>query len=405
MTALGPAPSRFDHEGEFTQGIFKDFIRHCVDQGASDILIQSGDYAWIEVHGRQHPATKTPINHAHVNALVHQAFGADVQASVRGGHPQDRSFQLAGEEDGLARGQVIRTRVNVTQARVARAEGAFSITMRTIPQRIPDLATMAVEQELLDDMVPAKGLVLVCGPTGSGKTTLQASLYQHIGQTMPDKKVITYEDPVEFVLGGQYWKGPQPAQSEIGKDVESFAEALRSGMRRKPSIIGIGEVRDLDTLDAAVEAGQTGHLCYATMHTDSCSETINRGIQLYPPAQQSAIASRLLGALRVIVVQRLLKTTDGRRRAIREFVILDRELRSTLQHVSYDKWSALIDERLRAKGATLDDKAWRLLQEGIIAESEFVELAGTKALRQRLADLDASEAGKPMLATALGAAV
>jgi defect-in-organelle-trafficking protein DotB len=211
------------------------------------------------------------------------------------------------------------------------------------------------------------------------------------GEIFPDRKVITYEDPIEFVLGGPHWKGPQPAQSEIGADVKSFADGLRNAMRRKPSIVGIGEIRDLETCDAAVEVGLTGHLCYATMHTDSAGETINRAIQIYPPAQQASVASRLLGALRVIVVQRLLKTTDGKRTAIREYVIFDRELKAALQRLNYNEWSSHIQEMLERQRATLDDKAWALYEEGRIDRQEFIELAGTRAFTTRSAAAQSTE--------------
>lgn len=212
---------------------------------------------------------------------------------------------------------------------------------------------------------------------------MQAGVYAHAGKAMPDRKVITYEDPIEFVLGGVHWSGPQPAQSQIGRDIKNFSEGLRNAMRRKPSIIGIGEARDLETIDAMVEAGLTGHLCYATVHTESVAETINRIIQVYPPAQQSAVASRIIGALRVIVVQRLLKTTDGKRAAIREYVIFDREWRNKLQGISYERWPLVIRQHLESAKATLDDKAWQLYTQNKITKEEYVELAGHKSFRER----------------------
>ena len=383
MTAVPFEP--FDIDGELTARRFKAFLKHCTLGGASDILVQSGDYAWVELHGRQVRATTTVVKHAQLPGLIDTVWGGDVQSAVRGGSGADRSLQLAGEDDGLERGKYMRFRVNLIQARVAKLETAFSITMRTIPQGLPDVRQMGIEADLLDEFYPAKGLVLVCGPTGSGKTTLQAGVYAMAGDTMPDRKVITYEDPIEFVLGGSHWKGPQPAQSEIGRDVKSFADGLRNAMRRKPSIVGIGEIRDLETCDAAIEVGLTGHLCYATMHTDSVPETINRAIQIYPPAQQAAVASRLLGAIRVIVVQRLLKTTDGKRAAIREYLIFDRDLRNELRDHDYGDWAKLLQRRLEASHGTLDDRAWALYEQGRIDQQEFIELAGHKAFRERLA--------------------
>jgi defect in organelle trafficking protein DotB len=119
------------------------------------------------------------------------------------------------------------------------------------------------------------------------------------------------------------------------------------------------------------------------VHTESVAETVNRIIQVYPPAQQSAVASRLIGALRVIVVQRLLKSCDGRRKAIREYVVFDRGLRNELQSVSYEQWGPMLRERLECARATLDDKAWCLYRDGQIAKAEFVELAGAKTFNAR----------------------
>ena len=373
----------YDFRGDVTAHTFKQFLKYCADYSASDILVQGGDYAWVEIHGRQRQASTHTIKQGHLSNLISTVWQAEVESNVRAGHGADRSLELAGEELGIDRGKFLRFRCNFIQGRVARYDMAYAVTMRLIPFDLPDITKMGIEQRLFDAFYPGMGLVLVCGPTGSGKTTLQSSVYGYAGIHMPDRKVITYEDPIEFVLGGPHWKGPQPHQAQIGRDIESFATGLRNAMRRKPSIIGIGEMRDLETIDAAIEAGLTGHLTYGTMHTESCAETINRAIQVYPPQQQSAVASRLLGCLRVIVVQRLLKTTDGKRVAVREFVVFDRDFKNELQSLPYDQWAPMIRARLESEKATLEDNAWALYQEGRIEKGEFIELAGHKAFRNR----------------------
>lgn len=375
----------FDFEGNFTATNFKHFLKFCADQGASDILVQGGDFVWVERHGRQIRATTHTMKQGNISALIPSVWAPEVENNIRSGKGSDRSLEISGQEFGVQRGSFIRFRCNFVQARIARLDEAYAVTMRVIPSELPVLGRMGLEPDLIEAFYPAMGLVLVCGPTGSGKTTLQAGVYANAGYALPDRKVITIEDPVEFILGGSHWKGPQPAQSQIGRDMQTFALGLKNAMRRKPSIIGIGEMRDLETIDAAIEAGLTGHLTYATMHTESCAETINRAIQVYPPGQQSAVASRLLGCLRVIVVQRLLKTLDGKRKAIREFVVFDRELRNSLQDEPYERWALLIRSKLEAEGATLDDKAWALYQAGEIDANEFVELAGSKEFRKRQA--------------------
>jgi len=373
----------YDFGGNLNPHTFKLFLKYCADNYASDILIQGGDYVWVEVHGRQCQASIHTIKQGQLSALIASVWQAEVESHIRGGSGADRSLELAGEELGIERGKVIRFRCNFIQARVARLDEAYSITMRVIPSELPDITKMDIEPELFQALYPGMGAVLVCGPTGSGKTTFQAGVYAYAGICMPDRKVITYEDPIEYVLGGIHWKGPQPSQSQIGRDIQNFALGLRNGMRRKPSIIGIGEIRDLESVDAFIEAALTGHLTYATVHTESVAETINRIIQVYPPAQQSAVASRLLGALRVIVVQRLLKTVDGKRQAIREFVVFDRDLRNELQDMPYEKCALSLRNKLEKAHATLDDKAWDLYVSGRIEKEEFIELAGHKAFQKR----------------------
>lgn len=377
----------YNFNGEVSAGTFKQFLKHAADYGVSDILIQGGDYAWVEIHGRQRQGSTHTIKQGQLSALIASVWQAEVENNVRAGRGADRSLELSGEELNIPRGKYLRFRCNFIQGRVGRMDLAYAITMRLIPSELPNIHTMGIEPDLFEALYPAQGLGLICGPTGSGKTTLQAGVYAYAGGTMPDRKVITYEDPIEFVLGGSPWKGPQPHQAQIGRDIESFATGLRNAMRRKPSIIGIGEMRDLETIDAAIEAGLTGHLTYGTMHTESCAETINRAIQVYPPQQQSAIASRLLGCLRFIVVQRLLKTTDGKRQAIREYVIFDREFRNELQTMSFEDWAPMIRRRLETEHATLDDKAWTLYEAGRIDQAEFIELAGHKAFRNRSKEL------------------
>lgn len=380
---LEPILEPFDFRGDFSGRNFSLFLKYCADRNVSDLTIQGGDYIWAELHGRQCKATIQTMNQGQLSPLISAVWQAEVISKMRAGEGADRALELIGEELGIARGKRLRFRCNFIQARVAKIDEAYSITMRLIPYELPDIHKMNIEPELFEAMYPSQGLVLVCGPTGSGKTTLQAAVYGYAGSAMPDRKVVTYEDPVEFVLGGEHWKGPQPSQSQIGRDIKNFALGLKNAMRRKPSIIGIGEARDLETMDAMIEAGLSGHLCYATVHTESVPETINRIIQVYPPAQQSAVASRLMGCLRVIVVQRLLKTTDGKRVAIREFVVFDRDLRNELQSESYEQWSLILRKKLEDAKETLDDKAWSLYTEGRIDQAEFVELVGHKAFRKR----------------------
>lgn len=374
----------YNFEGDLSPHNFRRFLKYCADEGVSDILVQGGDYIWVEIHGRQLRASASTVKQGQLSVLIAAVWSPEVESLIKDGDEGvDRPLEITGSDVGLERGMSLRFRTNFVQARIASLDEAYSITMRVIPADLPDVTKMEIEPDLFEELFPEKGLVIICGPTGSGKTTLQAGLYGHIGVRMPDRKVITYDDPIEFVLGGPHWKGPQPAQSQIGRDIRDFPKSMRNAVRRKPSIIGIGEARDRVSIEAMVEASLSGHTCYCTMHTESVAETINRAIQTYPPEQQSGIASRLAGALRVIIVQRLLKTTDGKRAAIREYLVFDREFRSEMQNLPYNEWAVLIRTKLEDAQATLDDKAWKLFQDGRILQEEFVGIAGMKEFRKR----------------------
>lgn len=368
----------YDFQGDYSAPNLRRFLKHCHDHDASDILLQGGDYAWVEVHGRQRPATKHTLTQGNMPPIINALWPPGVEAAMRSGKGADRSLEIAGEEVGLPRGKTIRFRCNFIQARVAKLDEAFVSTLRVIGSEMPSIEAMGLDDELLDAYFPAQGVCLTCGPTGSGKTTLQTALYAYAGERMPDRKVITYEDPIEFVLGGPHWKGPQPAQSEIGRDIANFALGLKNAMRRKPSIIGIGEVRDLETADAMIETSMTGHTCYATLHTKSVAESINRVIQVYPPMQQSGAANRLLGSVELILVQRLLKTTDGKRAPIREYLIFDDEVRDWLQDQPYDRWAPMVRRRLAESGKTLLHQAWALHERGAIDADEFIALTSRR---------------------------
>ncbi|EFW77691.1 plasmid transfer ATPase TraJ [Pseudomonas savastanoi] len=381
---IHPQFEPFNFEGDLSPHNFKRFLKLCSDRNVSDVLVQGGDYIWVELHGRQLRGSVSTVKQGQLSVLIAAVWSPEIESLIKqGDEGVDRPLEITGSDIGLDRGMSLRFRTNFVQARIANLDEAFSITMRVIPVDLPDITKMEIEPDLFEELFPEEGLVIVCGPTGSGKTTLLAGTYGHIGIKMPDRKVITFDDPIEFVLGGPHWKGPQPAQSQIGRDIKDFPKAMRNAVRRKPSIIGIGEARDRVSIEAMVEASLSGHTCYATMHTKSVAETINRAIQTYPPEQQSGIASRLAGALRVIIVQRLLKTTDGKRTAIREYLVFDREFRSDMQSLPYNEWALLIRTKLEDAEATLDDKAWKLYQDGRILQDEFVGVAGMKEFRRR----------------------
>ncbi|EGZ8647036.1 Flp pilus assembly complex ATPase component, partial [Salmonella enterica] len=171
-----------------------------------------------------------------MSSLIDELFGREVIPRVLAGNPVDRTIQINGDASGrygLKRGERIRLRSHLIQGTSGAEEKAISITMRVIPTEIPDILSMNIEPDLLEAMVCKSGLGFVCGETGSGKSTLCSALYRYIMDNFPDAKIVTYEDPVEYILGNENDLLP-PHQAEIGRDVVSFAAGLRSAVRRNP---------------------------------------------------------------------------------------------------------------------------------------------------------------------------
>ena len=182
--------------------------------------------------------------------------------------------------------------------------------LRRVESKIPDMDQFNLPQALYDIVDMHKGLVLVTGPTGSGKSTTLAAIINEINKTRT-ANIITVEDPVEFIH-----KDVQSIVShrEIGKQTESFASALKAALREDPDVIMVGEMRDLETVGLALTAAETGHLVFGTLHTSGAPETINRIIDVFPPEQQSQIRAQISTSLKMVVTQRLLKTKDGQGR-------------------------------------------------------------------------------------------
>lgn len=208
----------------------------------------------------------------------------------------DFSYSLSG---------VARFRVNSFHQR-----GSISHAFRTIPTEIPSINDLNMPNTLVSLAETQQGLILVTGPTGSGKSTTLAAMIRHINETMP-KHIITLEDPIEYL----HRHGTSIIdQREVGFDTGSFANGLRAALRQDPDVILVGEMRDLETISTAITAAETGHLVMATLHTSSAASTIERIIDVFPPGQQAQVRTQLAGILKAVVSQRLLPTANGKGR-------------------------------------------------------------------------------------------
>jgi twitching motility protein PilT len=269
-------------------------LERMVALAASDLHVTAGTAPCVRVHGSLEPVEGTdPLTPDDTHQLLYRILSTEQQKNLE----VDRQIDMAYSIPGLAR-----FRVNVFFQR-----GALGAAFRLIPAEIKTLEELGIPATLHELTEKPRGLVLVTGPTGSGKSTTLAALIDEINRKRPEH-ILTIEDPVEFV---HRHKKCIVNQREIGPDATSFANALRAALREDPDVILLGEMRDLETIGTAITAAETGHLVFATLHTQSAPSTVDRIIDAFPAAQQEQIRVQLAATLEGIVTQALLRTADG----------------------------------------------------------------------------------------------
>ena len=280
-----------------------ELLRELTEKGASDLHLSTGEPPAMRLHGDLARMERERLAPADVMALVESIMNDVQKAFFKDNLEIDFATEIAG---------VGRYRVNVFQHN--RGPGAV---MRAIPTVIPTMEQLGLPPVFKQMCQKERGLVLVTGPTGSGKSTTLAAMVREINETW-DAHILTVEDPIEFVH--------EPIrcvvnQREVGPHTKSFTNALRSALREDPDVILVGEMRDLETISLAITAAETGHLVFGTLHTSSAPKTVDRIIDAFPGDQQSQIRSMLSESLEAVIAQTLLKKVGGGRVAAQEILI------------------------------------------------------------------------------------
>lgn len=273
-----------------------------VEQGASDCHLSSGEPPMMRIHGDLKKLDHPPLTKEEVHAMVYDIMNDGQRKLFEEIHDIDFSFEM---------GDVARFRVNVFLQR--KGEGAV---FRTIPTKILTLEQLGMPPILKQLCDKEKGLVLVTGPTGSGKSTTLAAMIDHLNESF-EGHILTIEDPIEFVHQS---KKCLVNQRELGPNTHSFANALRAALREDPDIILVGEMRDLETIQLALTAAETGHLVFGTLHTSSAPKTVDRVIDVFPPNQQAQIRAQFAESIEAVMTQTLLKKKGGGRVAALEIM-------------------------------------------------------------------------------------
>ena len=323
-------------------------LREAAEKGASDLHLSSGEPPMLRVHGdlvrTEHPAL-APEN---VTELVNSVMNERQRSQFNSEHEVDFACDLPGKG---------RFRVNVFLH--SRGPGAV---LRTIPTKIPSLESLHMPPVLKELCTRERGLVLVTGPTGSGKSTTLAAMVDVINQTW-DAHILTVEDPIEFVHPP---KRCLVNQREVGPHTGSFTNALRSALREDPDVILIGEMRDLETISLALTAAETGHLVFGTLHTSSAPKTIDRIIDVFPAGQQAQIRTMLSESLEAVVAQTLVKKKGGGRVAACEILVGVPAVRNLIREAKLHQIPSMMQTGQRVGMQTLDMALADLVKRGMI---------------------------------------
>jgi len=339
----------------------------CALQRATDISIQTDRPVIIEVDGVLYPITRRTLDSADITNILMRIYGPDALAKLASGTDLDLSYEVRPER--LKR---YRFRTNIT-AILSRGRDSVQITMRSLPGLPPTMVDLGIEEQIIRNWAPRQGLVLVTGPTGSGKTTLLASgCRMLIEREEGCGKLLTYEAPIEYVYDTITGPRSLVAQSEIPRHLGSFAAGVRNALRRKPNIIMVGEARDRATMSAAIEAGQTGHLVFSTVHTIGVAATVRRIISVFEPGERSERAYALMETLRMIVTQALVPKVGGGRIGLREFLVFDDNIREQLLNMPIDRWTSESQRFLVRYGQTMEQSANRAFEKGLIDRRTYL---------------------------------
>ncbi|MHB1946833.1 MAG: Dot/Icm type IV secretion system ATPase DotB [Gammaproteobacteria bacterium] len=343
---------------------------HCVKLGASDITLQTNEPIYAEIFGRLRKVTRRKLSNTEVGEILNEMYGPNGTAQIMSGKDVDTHYEIR-----PSRSERYRFRINATGCQVEGHDG-MQITARTIPSDPPTLASMNLPQIILDAIEPEQGVVYITGATGSGKSTLLAAIIRDIAQKAEShRKILTYEAPIEFVYDSVEKTSSIVSQSEIPRHLPSFAAGVRNALRRKPRLILVGEARDSETISAVMEAAMTGHPVYTTLHSNGVAETVRRLVTTFPAEERPGRTIDIIETLRLIVSQRLLPTPEGKRVALREYLVFDEKLRDLLLEVDPINITGVVRKMVRERGRTIVADAKEKFDAGLLSERNYLLIA------------------------------
>ncbi|HWY74912.1 MAG TPA: type IV pilus twitching motility protein PilT [Verrucomicrobiae bacterium] len=354
-----------------------DLLQLVVSEGASDLHLRVGVPPVIRVHGILHRVEGPHLGPEDTEELMRSITSEDHIQHVR---------ERGGSDFGFAFGELARFRVSVFKEK-----GNFGSVLRQIPNKLLELDKIGLPPSVRELLYKPRGLVLVTGPTGSGKSTTLASMVNVINEEREEAHIITIEDPIEF-----YHKHKKAivTQREIHVDVPSFGEALRRALRMDPDVILVGEMRDLETIDAAITAAETGHLVFGTLHTTGAAKTIDRIVNAFPTNQQEQIRIQLSTVLQAVISQLLIPRIDKPGRvAVFEIMVNTPSIAALIRDNKTFRLNSDIQTGAKYGMVTLDSFLLDKYLAGMIAREEVITKSQDPvSIQQKLQELELAQA-------------
>ena len=350
----------------------EELLQILVDQGGSDLHISAGSPPKVRVDGDLYDTEHEVLKAEDTKSIIYSFLTSDQIARFEQDYELDLSFGV----DGLGR-----FRVNVFYQR-----GSVAAVLRMIPAIVRTFEELGLPRALCEQISSLpRGLVLVCGATGSGKSTTLAAMLDFVNETRSDH-VLTVEDPIEFLHRN---KGCLFNQREIGSDTKNFTSALRSALREDPDVVLVGEMRDIETIEAALTIAETGHLTFGTLHTSDCVQAINRVVDVFPSHQQQQIRTQLSFTLQGVFCQQLIPTAAGSGRALAmEIMVANSAVRALIRDDKAHQIYSIIQTSGKLGMQTMNQALGELVQQNVITYDQALnhssDLEDLKRTLQRL---------------------
>lgn len=353
----------------FSTNDLSDFIDWCVKNEVSDITIQNEEKITCEIHGKKHLVIQKRLNKSEVSSIIRHMYSASSDSILNSGEEIDFAWVCKIDKE-----KKYRFRVNAKSISIENDRG-YSITMRYINNKAPELLSLNLPKDMIEAFYSKRGIVIMSGPTGSGKSTALASVIQHrLGEEDAHLKISTFEKPIEFTYDHVEKHTASISQCEIEGNMPSFERGVRNSLRTRSDIVLIGEARDYPTIRAVIDASMVGPLVYTTCHTNNVAEVPARLLNVFPENEKEAAFMNLIDNLEMIVTQKLIPSVDGKRLAIREYIILNQDLKDLLIEGGIAKVTLNLRKLVKEFGHTFVEDLTDKLISGLITEETFYQI-------------------------------